>query len=70
MKKPPAPPPDDFAEMSLDLDILDAITPEGPGKQLVITATDLTGTVTATTTVPDEEPVPEPPPPPGPRRIP
>ena len=49
MKKPPD---EKEAEMSLDLDILDAITPEGPGKQLVITATDLTGTVTATTTVP------------------
>lgn len=70
MTAPIRPPPDDFAEMSLDLDILDAVTPEGRAVRLDITATDLDGTTTDTTTVPDEEPVPEPPPPLGPRRIP
>lgn len=54
--------------ISLSLDILDAITPDGPGQQLVITATDQSGTIVHTTTVPDAET--EPPPPPGPRRLP
>jgi hypothetical protein len=54
--------------ISLSLDILPAITPDGPGQQLVIRATDQNGTITRTETIPDVEL--EPPPPPGPHRVP
>jgi hypothetical protein len=49
MKKPPD---EKEAEMSLDLKILDAVTPEGRGVRLSVTATDIDGTATDTTTVP------------------
>lgn len=51
--RPPGPRPG-TDEMSLSLSFLDALTPDGPGEQLVITATDSSGTETAKEIVPRE----------------